>query len=241
MVVADQTENKALVWFLRTTSLFQDQTESILNWAGTQAREQMFQRGEVLRIIDGTTRYIYVVVEGKVKLRSVTESGKEKILDIAGPGDAFGPLDHVLDSASGELPDGLATEAVSLSAGLALRYEVSEFQRLAEKRPAVVINVSRLLGLKQRQITIRLSRLLFRSSLGKVAGLLAELGERYGEPAADGIELNLRLTHQEMASMIGVKRETVSECMAALELDELLSTRNRRFVILKPDELERIV
>lgn len=230
------------LWFLRSTGLFQDQTESILDWAHAQSREVTFARGDTLA--EAATSRIYVLVDGEVKLRSFGETGKEKILDMAGPGDTFGPLDRLLPGWERNHATGgqsLATEAVAMRAGIALTYDIDEFKELIARRPAVVVNVSRLLGLKQRHLEIRLNRLLFRSSLGKVAGLLMEMAERYGEETAEGLELSIRLTHQEMASMIGIKRETVSECLAALELEELISTRKRRFLILKPAELDGIV
>lgn len=233
------------VWFLRTTELFEDQTESIIDWAGAEKRQFDFKKGQSLPFEKKGRRFIYVIFQGKVKLRTGGEGDKEKILDVAGPGDTIGPIDRILDRvAAGDDDDemsALATEAVALSNGIAFAYELSEFQSLVERRPKVVLNVSRLLGLKQKQLEIRLSRLLFRSSLGKVAGLLSELAERYGEKSDEGIKLNFKLTHQEMASMIGVKRETVSECIGKLELDELISTNKRRITVLKAEELDQIV
>lgn len=239
------TDAAASVWFLRTTSLFADQTDSILSWAGEEARTRSFQRGDVLRLAEGARHFIHVVVEGQIKLRTLTESGKEQILDVAGPGDTIGHLQRVVGMGGtkfgGEL-DALASEAVALSNGSSMAFEVEEFRRLVERRPMVVLNVSRILGLKQQQLQIRLTRLLYRSALGKVAGLLSELAERYGEPASDGaLTITIRLTHQEMASLIGVKRETVSECLAELELQEFIRTRRSHVTVLKPAELDRIL
>jgi CRP-like cAMP-binding protein len=137
-------------------------------------------------------------------------------------------------------PDGLATEAVAMSAVVVHRFTLPEFRHLVERRPSVMLSVSRLLGLKQQQILIRLNRLLFRTSLGKVAGLLAELSERYGSETPTGRVLSFRLTHQEMASMIGVKRETVSECLAILECEGIIATRQRQITICRPAALDAI-
>ncbi len=236
------TPTDSLVWFLRTTDLFEDQTESIIDWADEENREFQFKKGDSIPFHSNGERYIYVIYEGKVKLRAEGESGKEKILDIAAPGDTIGPIDRLLGKGEDESDTAaLATEAIALTDGTALAYVVGEFQALIERRPRVVHNVSRLLGLKQKQLEIRLSRLLFRSSLGKVAGLLAELAERYGEESPEGIHLNFRLTHQEMASMIGVKRETVSDCVGRLELQEMIRTKKRQITVLQIEELDKVV
>ncbi|MEQ8819913.1 MAG: Crp/Fnr family transcriptional regulator [Sumerlaeia bacterium] len=235
------------LWFLKSTELFSEMSETLVGSAGRLLEEMEFKKGDVLHLIEDGARFIYIVSEGQVKLRSVSEAGKERILDVAGPGDVFGPLDRLLpispaSPAASLSESGLAKEAVACSGGCALRFELAEFQSLVARRPAVVVNIYRLLGIKQRRLEIRLSRLLFRSSLGKVAGLLAELAERYGEKNSGGeVELDFRITHQEIASMIGVKRETVSECLAALELDEFIRTKNRRIVVLKTEELDEVV
>jgi CRP/FNR family transcriptional regulator len=234
----------SLIWFLKTTALFSDQSDSILGWAEDRSRERTYARGEVIRLVGDPRPGIYVVRDGQVKLRTSSAGGKEKILDIVGPGDTFGALEEVVAggreaAASREM---LATEAVALGATVVVAFRIEEFQALVARRPTVVLNVSRVLGLKQRRLEIRLSRLLYRSSLGKVAGVLADLVERFGTPAPDGtVLLDFKLTHQEIASLVGIKRETVSECLGILELREIVQSRRSRFRVLRPELLDDIV
>jgi CRP/FNR family transcriptional regulator, cyclic AMP receptor protein len=205
-----------------------------------------FNRGDKLPLIERGMKIIYVLMTGQVKLCSTTEGGKEIILDVVGPGGAFGPLDEVVtgtpvaDAAPLSALNDLASEAVAISKGNAFRFSHEYFNELVQKRPKLVVNLTKLLGTKRKQLEFRLSRLLYRSSLGKVAGLLAELGERYGAVTKNGIKLEIRLTHQEMASIIGVKRETVSEALAELEYQEIIETGRNSMVILKPGQLDSI-
>jgi CRP-like cAMP-binding protein len=103
-----------------------------------------------------------------------------------------------------------------------------------------MVNVSRILGLRRKQLEFRIGRMLYRSSLGKVAGMLAELGERYGKKENEQIELDLGLTHQEMASIVGLKRETVSEALADLEYRGLITAGRGRVRIMDPAALDKI-
>ncbi|MCC5877773.1 MAG: Crp/Fnr family transcriptional regulator [Candidatus Sumerlaeia bacterium] len=231
------------IWSLRTSALFEDATESVLNWAEDSARERRFQRGEVITVPESAGRSICVVLEGQIKLRTFSESGKEQIIDVASVGDTFGPLEKILDNGyrvASKASD-MATEAVALSKGALVSYNIDEFHRLVEQRPFVILNVSRILGLKQRRFEIRLTRLLYRSATGKLAGLLSELGERFGEEDGSHIRLPFRLTHQEMASIIGAKRETVSEAMALLELEEVIRAEKGGILVLQPERLDSIL
>ncbi len=230
------------IWFMRKVPIFEEQTESFYHSADARARLVSFKRNDILALEKGSTRLIYIMVEGQVKLRSLTENGKEIIIDLLGEGDAFGPIDHVVGMSEDETSplENMATEAVALSEGSALRFTLEFFQDLIQRRPTVVFNLTRILGTRQRRLEIRLRRLLYRSSLGKVAGLLSELAERYGTPTDAGTVLDFRLRHQEMASIIGTKRETVSECLAELEYRELISTKRNQITIVKPDELDKV-
>jgi CRP/FNR family transcriptional regulator len=77
--------------------------------------------------------------------------------------------------------------------------------------------------------------------LGKLAGLLCELAERYGEKKGTSIHLTMRLTHQDLASIIGTKRDTVSRGLADLELRELIRYQRNEIVLLDPAKLDEIL
>ncbi|MBX3728363.1 MAG: Crp/Fnr family transcriptional regulator [Candidatus Sumerlaeia bacterium] len=244
MAGVDNPGQGSLIWFLKTTALFNDQSDSILSWADDRSRERAYARGDVISLLGDSRPGIYVVRDGQVKLRTCSVGGKEKILDIVGPGDTFGALEEVVAAGPqvAASRDMLATEAVALGPTVVVAFRFEEFQALVARRPTVVMNVSRVLGLKQRRLEIRLSRLLYRSSLGKVAGVLADLAERFGTRATDGsVLLDFKLTHQEIASLVGVKRETVSDCLGILELRELVQSKRSRIRVLRPEVLDDIV
>lgn len=236
-----EPQSGSYIWFLKSTPIFEDQTESIYQSADYQATACEFRRGDVLSLVGTSQKYIFVIIEGQVKLRSHTESGKEIILDIMGQGDAFGPIHRALAAAPKDNhPGAMATEAVALTDVQALRYDSEYFTDLVKRRPTIIVNLSRILGLRQQRMELRLARLLYRSSLGKVAGLLSELGERFGTREGDKITLNVKLTHQEMASIVGCKRETVSESLAELEYLGLIEASRSKISLLQPDKLDGV-
>lgn len=260
------------IWFLRGTALFEDQTESLYQSLDRRSSMVEFKRGDLLSADPEFATSIYLIEEGQVKLRALTDGGKEIIIDVVGERDVFGPLSQALGTpetqdwaagrASAPAPDALgnalgksasrpgndpallslAAEAVAMTNGSALRYSMEYFRRMVMERPTVLLNVTRLLGLRQRRLELRLARLLYRTCLGKVAGLICELADRYGEPGEEAgtTDINLRLTHQEIASVVGAKRETVSEAMAELELRELIRSKRTRITVMDLAALDRI-
>lgn len=239
----DDTSNP-LIWHLKASDLFDGGTDSVMSWANREMQEVSFKKGDILSFREDADLYVFSIIEGSIKLTSNTESGKETILDIAGPGDIFGPLEQIIETKNSHTPSPIksfATEAVATSTGIALKFEINRFRNIVENRPFMMVNVTRLLGLHNTRFQLRISRLLYRSSLGKVAGLLTELAERHSTQQKDGShQINVKLTHQDMASMTGLKRETVSEALGILEMDEYIRTEKRQISILRLSDLSDV-
>lgn len=82
---------------------------------------------------------------------------------------------------------------------------------------------------------------MFRDVPARLAHLLIELSKSDGVKEAQGIRLRAKLTHQEMANLIGCSRETVSTTLGQFRDDGLIHMDGRTIVILNPDALARLV
>src|SRR5207237_5728600 len=95
---------------------------------------------------------------------------------------------------------------------------------LMEQRPDVSLSVTKLLGLRRRRIENRMRNILFRSTRERIVGLLAELLETHGQRATGGgWEIRLRLSHQELANLIGATRESVTLALGQLQREGLIA------------------
>ncbi len=99
------------------------------------------------------------------------------------------------------------------------------------KYPEIGLGVTKLIGLRRSRIERRLRNLLFRSNRERVIHLLLELSEKYGQFSDQGIALNIRLSHQEMASIIGSTRETVTVVLGHLQAEGSILIARRRITI----------
>jgi CRP-like cAMP-binding protein len=183
---------------------------------------------------------ILALTAGRVRLCLVNDAGKLVTLDILSPGEMLGPIANLHAPMSGAWTEEATNEATALEAGEALVYPVEVFQHLLDRNHELMVNFCAQMDSRRRRIEARLIRIVFKSSTGKVAGLLAELAERFGEFEAQVIRIPLRLTHKDLGSFIGVKRETVSLAMADLEYRELINTKGGFIQILDAEKLLRV-
>jgi CRP-like cAMP-binding protein len=216
-------ESETLVWLFKTSGVFKDQTDSLYESLEGQAAPAAFAKGQILPLWESGKASVFFIASGQVKLRRLLDDGREVIVDVAGPRDALGPVDEENEGSGGERFGEMATEAVAVTAVQAFRFDLAYFREMTRRRPSFIVNLSRIAGERQRRLELRLSRLLYRSGPGKVAGFLSDVAERYGQPIdGGGIRVEIPLTHQEIASMVGISRQWVCDALARLEVEEVI-------------------
>jgi CRP-like cAMP-binding protein len=190
-----------------------------------RARVRAFRPREFVYYPAEPGQTVLLLTRGRVKTKALTPDGRESILAFFEAGDLFGEL-ALLDAA----PRGEYAEAVEASQVLALPRE--ELLWLMGRRPDVALHVTRLLGLRRRRVESRLRNTLFRTVRERTVALLLELLEAHGQWAGGRWEVRPRLTHQDLANLIGATRETVTATLGRLRREGLIEVRRRRLHVL---------
>ena len=76
-------------------------------------------------------------------------------------------------------------------------------------------------------------------TLGRVAWRLQELSERFGEQTTEGIEVELPLSQEQLASWCGASREATVKALAALRTLGCIATGRRSVLIRDVDAMRR--
>jgi CRP-like cAMP-binding protein len=161
---------------------------------------------------------LWLVVRGMVKLGAVSVHGDELLLGLAGPNEPFGePLSTVE-----------AYEAVTLSDCDLLCLTMAE----VEQSPALATAMLEAIAVRYRQAEYLLSLLGLRRVEERVRGFLELLAHDYGQVCEDGLRLNLRLTHQEMASALSTTRVTVTRVIGLLRDEGWLKIDDQRHLVI---------
>jgi CRP-like cAMP-binding protein len=222
------------LWFLKRCRLFERLTPAEAERLDRAARMRAFRRGELIYAPSEPGQSVLVVAEGRVKIKDVTPDGKETILAFLDEGEIFGELALVDGRARQEY-----AEAVTDARVLALRRE--DVLSLMDARPDVAFSVTQLIGLRRRRVENRLRNLLFLPSRERLVHMLLELQETHGEPLGGRWRIRLPLSHQDLAGLIGVTRETVTLVLGRLQADGLIKAERRRITILEPERLTALV
>jgi CRP-like cAMP-binding protein len=153
-----------------------------------------------------------------VKLTALTIHGDEMVLGLAGANEPFGdPLAGVE-----------AYSALALSDSDLLCLPLREIQA----DPALAVAMLQAVSQRYRQSQSLLGLMGLRRVEERLRGFLELLASEYGQPCAEGLRLNVRLTHQELASALGTTRVTVTRVIGALREEGWLQLDSQRRLVL---------
>jgi len=218
------------LWFLKHIRLFEGISPSEMQAMEKITHMEEIKKRQPLYLPGDPSSNVYLLKRGRVKIANTAPSGKEVTFDIVEAGEVFGELDALDD-----LPR--STSAEALDDALICVIPRKEFDRYLAMHPNVTIKLTKLIGLRIKKFQTRVENLVFRDVPARLAHLLAELGRAEGGAGGQEIRLTARLTHQEMANLIGCSRETVSSTLGQFRDEGFIHLDGRTIVILKLDAL----
>src|SRR6266571_1388347 len=225
-----QTESEAV--YLKQVPLFAGLEDEDIRELMSVAKRRTFRSGEVIFHREDPGQVLYVIKEGKVKISLISPDGQEISLVVFGKGEYFGEF---------ALIDGLprSADAIALEKVECYTLQRSDFQKAIMKNPQIAIQVMEVLSKRLRIADQMIEDLIFLDVYGRVAKKLLELADAHGAKVEDGIRIDVRLTQQELASMVGASRESVNKVMGYFTEKNFLSTDKHRITLHRMAELRR--
>jgi len=167
---------------------------------------------------------VYFVEEGKVKLSYLDPSGKRITLALRAAGELFGEMALV-----GEQRRRHHAEAMEDS--VLIRVPRERMVTWIRDRPDVLYQLLQLFGLWIRDLEEIVEDLAFRDIQARLSRQLLRLSHEYGVKTKDGILISFRLTHRDLAEMIGSARENTTMALNRFAREGILSKRRYQIII----------
>ncbi len=202
-------EYPSLVWHLKNTQLFEDLSEEELEQLSRITPYKRFKSGDIIYYMEDPADALYFIRDGMVKISMYFPNGKEMILALLGQYDVFGEL---LLLPSERRPN--QAEAVMDTTLIVL--PENDFQRLLSQHTSIAMKFIQVMSTKLWQSQAWFAELGAFDAPGRLANLLLRLANEFGVEGEKGTIIDLNLTQQDLAKMIGATRETVSHCLARL-------------------------
>jgi CRP/FNR family cyclic AMP-dependent transcriptional regulator len=225
-----QTESEAV--YLKQVPLFAGLADEDIRELMSVAKRRTFRNGEVIFHREDPGQVLYVIKEGKVKISLVSPDGQEISLVVFGKGECFGEL-TILDG----LPR--SADAIAMEKVECYTLQRSDFHKAIMNNPKIAIQVMEVLSNRLRSTDQMVEDLIFLDVYGRVAKKLLELADVHGVKVENGIRIDVRLTQQELASMVGASRESVNKVMGYFTDKNFISTDKHKITLHRITELKR--
>jgi CRP-like cAMP-binding protein len=214
---------------IRSVPLFSTLTDDEFNQLAHIFVTRAYRKNQIIFLEEETGSYIYLVLSGKVKVTKAGAGGKETILAIHRTGDFFGEM---------SLLDGKTSPATVSAMENAKIISVSgaDFHKYLMHNERVMLQIINVLCARLRAVWKTQSQ-----SSGsvdeRIRMCLHELAQKHGIRDAHGTIIDLKITHQDLAEMVGTSRETVTRVLARLQKQDIVEISNRRITVLNQQAL----
>ena len=195
-----------------------------LEEVGVRVAERRFGARDTIFAPGDPDGQLYFLLEGTVRLYKIYGDYKEATVALLKDGGVFGELSF--DEGSHQ---SVFAEAVTDVRVAVVRKSV--LTEIIKRRPEFAMKLFFSFSERLKQSDEVIESLLNREVSARLATLLLNLGDRFGETNGSSTVLNVRLTHQDLANMIVSTREAVSKVMSEFQRDGLIEVRNRRITI----------
>lgn len=167
---------------------------------------------------------LFYILSGQVKLIKTTEDGKNLILSIAGQGDLIGEIGGEEDRFQS-----YSAEAVEQSEIGVIDY--ADLEKLLMEDGQFAVHFMKWLSNRSLRMQTKLRDLLLFGKMGAIASTLIRMSNTFGVAVDDGILLEARFNHTELAEMIGATRESVNRMLSSLRSDGIISMDKGQIII----------
>ncbi len=205
---------------LRNVDIFQGLDNSALELLIAGSQVQTYPRNSIFINEGDQSGRLFVILEGKAKVFLSDEEGKELILAFEEPGGYIGEI-GLLDT------EPRSASVMTLAKSRILIISREAFTKLVLSNPEFALGIIRGLTRRMRGLIANVGSLALKNVYRRLVGTLMDMSE----PEGDVRVIANRLTHQEIADMIGASREMVSRILKDLTTGGYLSIEGRKLYI----------
>ena len=215
---------------VKKLKIFQEVPDSLIQTILNQAQMVDYEKREMIYRAKETVVFVYIVLAGEAVVYNITKHGNRKVIFILGKGSLlnYNIISKTQASVFCEAASGLTV----------LKIPQTLFVKLMEQEPAWMCAVMR----EYERYIWRLSHQL-KNTTGnmylerKIAAKLWKLGRDFGVQTPAGVKVDIEMTMNLMADLVGAPRENVSRACKNLSSQDLIVYKNKHFWIPDPEAL----
>lgn len=183
-----------------------------------------FKKKEVIFSEGDSSDWLYIVTKGKVKITKLSQNGREIILEIISPMDFFGGVAVIRG-----FP--YPANAVAMDDAEVLKISRSNLMRILDRFPNLMYCMAMNIGDRIKGSHEALKNIAVEKVESRIASLLIKLGDKAGSKTDNTVAIDMKLTKQDIADMVGTTVETSIRTMSKFKKLGIVSEKGGKIVI----------
>jgi len=224
-------ENSNL-WYFENVDLYEMLCPRKMKTQGTEQDSNTYQKDQFIYLENEPSDQVYMIAQGRIKIGSYSESGKEITKTILSKGEIFGEMALTGE----ELRQDFAQSAENDT--IVCPMSIGEMQTLMLDNRNLSLKIFKLMGFRLRKLERRLESLVFKDARTRIVEFIREMGEEQGKKVGFETLIKNYLTHQDIANLTGTSRQTVTTIMNELRDQNLINFDRRRILIRDMSKLK---
>ena len=194
-----------------------------LEWVAQRTLDRSFQKGESVYVPGDASEVIYLLLTGRVRLYGMVRQ-RELTFDVTRTGDVFGEV-SLTERTQNEHAQALEASQVGM-------LELNTFWHLVRENAEFNATVIRMLGERSRRARARMTDIALKDSPARLAALILDLVQSEGVVTREGhYRVSTHYTHENLASMLGLKRVAVTRAFGRLQDSGYVQLRRRQIYV----------
>ncbi len=217
-------DSTANIWFLENINLHNIFCSKKMKTSGVYNKNS-YNKGEFIYFPNEPSETIYFIHQGKVKIGSYSNDGKEIIKAILTKGELFGEQALIGEEKRSDFAQALVNDTMLCPISL------KEMEMILLDNKDLALKITKIIGLKLKKTERRLESLVFKDARTRIVDFIREMGEEMGKRVGFETLIKTNLTHQDMANLTGTSRQTVTTVLNELKDKNVINFDRRRILV----------
>ncbi len=216
---------------IKKLTFFSELQEEDLEKISKITMERSYKKNMLIFMEGEPGEAFYYIKTGKIKVFRTHEDGKEHIVHLLGEGDVFGEV-TLFNNTSYPASASVYEDAV---VGI---IKNQDMENLVRNNPELALKLIKILVRKLTFAQQKVKELTFNDVFSRTASQILKLASEYGKNGNNGIVIDIQLTRQELADMIGTTRETVSRAISKFKKEKSITEEDDKIIIIDQEKLK---
>lgn len=220
------------LWFLEQINLLKGLDAVMMQKMAGMITDSKSDKGQYIYFPEDPSRSVFFLKQGRVKLGTYSDDGKEIIKTILYPGEVFGEMAVVGQEKRKDFAISLDDDVIICT------MKVEDLQTMMAMHPGLNMEMTRTIGERLMSVERKMEALIFKDARTRIIDLIKEMALAHGQKVGLETLLKHELTHQDLANLTATSRQTVTITLNELKDQDLVYMERGKLLIRDLDALK---